>query len=139
MKNTLTFFAILCFLLQNKSYSQQLVQSINDIYRLEDNKELFVNKQLKVLLKEIKPEIKTAHVFNNENAPLLLFRFTTIEQQRKKEESIPNRFSLLVYVKQSIPWNWAGRPKGKELDWTKDDANKFGDLIVSDIEIVQKK
>lgn len=138
MKNIFLISTVIFLLLHNNSHAQQMVQTISDTYRLEVNKDEFINKPLKDLLKEIKPEIKTAHVFNNENSSLLLLRFTTIEQQRKKEGSITDRVSLLIYVKQSILWNWAARPKGKELDWTKDDAYKYGNLIISNIEVVTK-
>ncbi|RKR10057.1 hypothetical protein C8C83_1725 [Flavobacterium sp. 90] len=136
MKNILKFVIVLfaCY----NAYGQQLVQTISDVYKLKENKDQFINKPLKDLLKEIKPPIKTAHVFNDDY-PLFIFKFTTIEQQRKDEGSISDRISLFVYVKNPIPWNWSGRAKGSELNWTVDDKLKFSDFIVTNISIVYPK
>ncbi|KIA99184.1 hypothetical protein OA93_06015 [Flavobacterium sp. KMS] len=131
MKNTLKVFAILLFC--NSSIGQQLVCNTSQVYLLEQNEELFINKRLKDLLKEIKPEIKTAHVFNNETSSLFGFRFTTLAQQKIGEGAIQDRVTLFVQVKEFIPWNWDGRPKGSEFNWTPNDAQKFADFIVLDI------
>ncbi|KIA99187.1 hypothetical protein OA93_06030 [Flavobacterium sp. KMS] len=133
MKKSLVFFAILLFC--NSSIAQQLVHSTSQVYLLEQNKERFINKSLKDLLKEIKPEIKTATVFNNEGSSLFIFKFTTIDQQRKREGAIEDRLSLMVRVKKFVDWDWENRPKGAELNWTPNDAKKFADFIVSDIEV----
>jgi hypothetical protein len=114
MKKSLTFFAILLF--YNSSIAQQLVQNTSQVYLLKDNEELFINKPLKNLLKEIKPEIKTAHVFNDENSSFFGFRFTTLAQQRKNEGAIVDRVTL--------------------LKWTPNDAQKFADYIVTHIAVV---
>ncbi|KIA99189.1 hypothetical protein OA93_06040 [Flavobacterium sp. KMS] len=136
MKNILKIFVIVCFLLQNNSYAQQFISSTSQVYRLEQNEELFINKPLKDLLKEIKPEIKTAVVFNSENSFVFVFSFATLEQQRKNEGAIEDRVSLIVQVKEFIPWNWDERTKGTELNWTTNDANKFADYIVVRIGVV---
>ncbi|KIA99183.1 hypothetical protein OA93_06010 [Flavobacterium sp. KMS] len=134
MKKSLTFFAILLFC--NSSIAQQLVHNTSQVYLLEQNKERFINKPLKDLLKEIKPEIKTATVLNSQNSFVFCFRFTTIEKQRKKEGTIEDRVSLFVQVKEFIPWNWDERPKGTEFNWTPNDAQKFADFIVVRIGVV---
>ncbi|KIA99185.1 hypothetical protein OA93_06020 [Flavobacterium sp. KMS] len=134
MKRSLTFFAILLFC--NSSIAQQLVHSTSQVYLLEQNKERFINKPLKDLLKVIKPEIKTAHVFNSDNSSLFGFRFTTLAQQRKREGTIDDRVTLLVYVKEFIEWDWEEKPKGNEILWTQKDAEKYGDLIVTYIGVV---
>lgn len=132
MKTIITLF-ILLFVSQI-GYSQQLVQNINDIYRLKENEEQFINKPLKDLLKEIKPEVKIAFP-NNEN-PSFDFRFLSHEQLRKNEGTIPENVSLFVGVKDFIDWKWENRPNGKEPVWTKEDAEKYGNLIVTRINIV---
>ncbi|KIA99188.1 hypothetical protein OA93_06035 [Flavobacterium sp. KMS] len=134
MKNILIFFAILLF--YNNSIAQQLVYNTSQVYLLKDNEELFINKPLKDLLKEIKPEIKTAHVFNDENSSLFGFRFTTLAQQRKEEGAIADRVTLLVYVKEFIPWDWKKRPVGNEILWTPEDAQKSANFIVVRIGVV---
>ncbi|WP_343589345.1 hypothetical protein [Flavobacterium sp.] len=130
MKNTLKLFVIFYLLLQNSSYSQQMIQSITDVYKLKENEASFINKPLKDLLKELKPEIKTVLVMRNDN--FFYFKFT----ERDTEESIEDRISLFVYVKDRIYWNWEQRPKGRETNWTKEDAEKYGNMIVTRISIV---
>ena len=58
MKNTIKTFAILFLLINYSCKAQQLVQTPNDAYKLKTNEQQFLNKPLKNLLKEIKPEIK---------------------------------------------------------------------------------
>ncbi|KIA99182.1 hypothetical protein OA93_06005 [Flavobacterium sp. KMS] len=134
MKKNLMFFVILLFC--NSSIAQQLVHNTRQVYLLEQNKERFINKPLKDLLKEIKPEIKTATVFNNETSSLFGFKFTTLAQQRKNKEAIVDRVTLLFFVKEYILWNWDERAKGAELNWTPNDAQKFADYIVTHIAVV---
>ncbi|MFH7016862.1 hypothetical protein [Flavobacterium sp. FlaQc-47] len=129
MKTIKTLLATLFF--AQIGYSQQLVQNINDINLLKEYEAIFINKPLKDLIKEIKPEIKVAFAYNDPS--FFEFRFIT-RQQRLNNEG--NKVSLFVNVKNSIDWNWENRPKGKETFWSKEDAEKYGNLIVSEIEIV---
>ncbi|AWK04315.1 hypothetical protein HYN56_08725 [Flavobacterium crocinum] len=138
MKNIIKFFVVSYLLLINDANSQQMVQNINDVYKLKENKTLFIDRPLKDLLKEIRPEIKTAHVFN-EDYFVFIFKFTTIEQQRQDQGSFLERVALFVYVKDSIPWGWKEKPKGTELNWTSDDVQKFGNFIVTNVSVVYPK
>ncbi|RKR10060.1 hypothetical protein C8C83_1728 [Flavobacterium sp. 90] len=136
MKNILKIFAVLYFILQPNIYSQQLVQTINDVYKLKDNEHLFINKPLNVLLKEIKPEIRTGSIINTDYTYAFCFRFTTITEQKNKEGEISDRVSIIVYVNKFIPWQWAQRSKGKQIMWTRDDEQEYGDLVVIHIDVV---
>ncbi|WP_343589347.1 hypothetical protein [Flavobacterium sp.] len=132
MKTIIKLFTML-FVMQI-GYSQQLVQNISDIHRLKDNEAVFINKPLKDLLKEIKPEIKIVYPSNDPS--FFDFMFITLEQLRKDEGTISENVALFVYVKDFIDWNWENRPKGKEPVWTKADAEKYGNMIVTRISIV---
>lgn len=132
MKKIITILTIM--LLAHTAYSQQLVQNINDIYRLKDNEVQFINRPLKDLLKEIRPEIKIA--FPYDNPTFFDFRFITSEQLQRDEGTVNENVALFVYVKDFINWKWKDRPKGKEPNWTKEDAEKYGNLIVTRISIV---
>lgn len=134
MKTIVKLFLIL-FVLQN-GYSQQLVQNINDVYRIKEYETIFLNKPLKDLLKEIKPEIKTANVFNEEDISIFLFKFTTLDQQRKREGNLSDRITLVVNVKGFAYWNYLEKPKGNEIHWDPNDVTKFGDFIITRISIV---
>ncbi|MEO7047701.1 MAG: hypothetical protein ABI091_20550, partial [Ferruginibacter sp.] len=109
MKTIKTLLAILFF--AQIGNSQQLVQNINDINRLKEYEDIFINKPLKDLIKEIKPEIKIA--FPNNEDPSFDFRFVTHEQLRKNEGTIAENVALFVDVMDFIDWNWETRPKGK--------------------------
>lgn len=87
---------LLCLVYYN-SYSQQLVQNIDDINKLKENETIFINNPLKDLLKEIKPEIKG--VFAHSDPYFFNFKFITREQRIKKEG---NKVSLFVYVQDMM-------------------------------------
>jgi hypothetical protein len=136
MKNTLRTFAILFLLINYGCKAQQMVQTTKDAYLLKTSEQQFINKPLKNLLKEIKPEIKTAGASNEEGHQFFSFRFRTLEQHKKNEGSYEDRVSVYVYVKEPIDWKWEKRPKGKELVWTKEDAEKYGNLTVIRIKVI---
>lgn len=136
MKKVKSIFYVIAFLYCYSATSQQLVQNISDIYRLKDNETQFINMSLKDLLKEIKPEIKTVLVMNGEG--FFYFKFLPIDQLRKEEGSLEDRVSLLIYVKGNLEWKWEERPKNRETIWTKEDVEKYGDLIVRKIGVVSK-
>jgi hypothetical protein len=135
MKNTLKIFAILIFFTSSSCKAQQMVQTPNDAHKLKINEQLFINKPLKDLLKELKPEIKAAYAIND-NPYFFSFRFITPEQQKKNEGNYEDRVSLYVYVKDPINWQYEKRPNGKEMVWTKEDADKYGNLIVIRIKVI---
>lgn len=133
MKNILKF-AIILFFSFNCSSNAQMIQNTREIYRLKDNEQQFINKPLKDLLKEIKPEIKTVFVMNDNN--FFYFKFLPLAQLKKNEGTLEDRVSLFVYIKGSFEWNWEKRPKGSETIWTKEDFEKYGNLIVRKIGVV---
>lgn len=135
MKNTLRLSVIIFLIYSINSYSQ-LVKNTKDVYRLKENEVVFINKPLRDLLEEIKPEIKTVLVMNGEG--FFYFKFLPIDQLRKEEGSLEDRVSLLIYVKGNLEWKWEERPKNRETIWTKEDVEKYGDLIVRKIGVVSK-
>lgn len=135
MKNRLKYYAILFLLINTNCKAQQMVQTVKDVPLLKTNELQFINKPLKNLLKEIKPEIKTATAIND-NPFYFFFKFTPLQQLQKDEGRPEDRVSLYVYVKEPIDWKWERRPKGKELDWTKEDAEKYGNLTVIRIKVI---
>ncbi|WP_264551735.1 hypothetical protein [Flavobacterium sp. N2038] len=135
MKTSIKILAILLFLINYSCQAQQMVQTTKDVYKLKENEQQFINKPLKNLLKEIKPEIKTANGIND-NPFFFSFRFRTLEQQKKDEGSYEDSVALYVYVKEAFDWKWEDRPKGKEMIWTKKDAQKYQNLIVVRIKVI---
>lgn len=137
MKNTIRIIAIILLLI-NYSCKAQMVQTTKDVYLLKTNEQQFINKPLEILLKEIKPEIKIAGANNEEGFQYFSFKFRTKEQLNKNEGSYEDRVSLYVYVKEPIDWKWEKRPKGNELLWTKEDAEKYGNLTVVRIKVINQ-
>ncbi|MDN3672506.1 hypothetical protein QWY99_05470 [Flavobacterium branchiarum] len=136
MKNTIKTFAILFLLLSYGCKAQQMVQIPNDIYKLKINEQLFLNKPLKDLLKEIKPEIKL--VIGTVDYPSYFsFYFISREELNKKPDGSTLR--LYVYVKEPLDWNFDKRPKGKEYQWTEEDLEKYGNLTVTRIRVGGKE
>jgi hypothetical protein len=133
-KNSIKLLALFTFLINLSCKGQQMVQTTKDVNKLKINEQQFVNKPLKYLLNELKPQIKSAHAIND-NPYFFSFRFRTPEQYVKNEGSQEDRVSLYVYVKEPIDWVWEKRPKGNELMWTKEDAAKYGNLTVVRIKV----
>ena len=134
MKKTVKIFALV-FLLINCSCKAQMVQTTKDVYLLKTNAQHFINKPLKDLLKEIKPQIITGSGSNEEGYQYFSFRFRTMEDWKKNQGNWEDRVSLYVYVKEPIDWQSKNRPKGKEMIWTKEDAAKYGNLTVGLIKV----
>ena len=136
MKNTFKIFA-LALLLINCSCKAQMVQTTKDVYLLKTNEQQFINKPLKNLLNEIKPEIKMADA-TRDFPDYFSFRFIDREQHRKRGiNQIP--VVIYVYVKEQIDWHYEKRIKGNELVWTKEDAEKYGNLTVIRIKVSGKE
>ncbi len=138
MKNIIRIFAIVLITITTSCKAQQMVQTTADLYKLKTNEQQFVNKPLKFLLNQIKPEIKTADA-TRDYPDYFAFRFTTLEQQKRDQGSEADRISLYVYVKELIDWKYEQRPKGRELDWTSSEIEKYGNLTVIRIKVIEKK
>ena len=136
MKNIFRIFVLLVFI-SSYSCKAQLVQTTEDMYKLKENEQQFINKPLKNLLKEIKPEIKMANGIG-ENPYFFSFRFRTLEEQNKGLGSNADKVSLYVYVKEAFDWKWEERPKGDEFKWTKEEIDKYGNLIVVRIKVINR-
>ncbi len=112
-----------------------MVQSTKEMKELKINESKFVDKPLKYLLKEIGTQIITG-AGNNEDQFFFSFWFTTLEQRSMNQVNYDDKVLLCVYVKEPIDWEWKKRPKGKERNWTKEDAKKYGNLIVTRIKVI---
>ncbi|SHF98139.1 hypothetical protein SAMN05444396_103237 [Flavobacterium segetis] len=137
MKNTLKIFVILFLLMNYSCKAQQMVQTANDAHKLKINEQQFLNKPLKYLLNEIKPEIKTA--FGTVDFPSYFsFRFIDLEEFKSGRAIGKNHLGLYVYVKEPVEWDFDKRAKDKEFLWTKEDVEKYGNLTVIRIRVIGK-
>lgn len=136
MKNTIKLLALILFFINSSCQAQQLVQVPNDAYKLKTNEQNFINKPLKDLLKEIKPEIK--FVLGTPDSPsYITFRFISREELIKKPSN-SGTLGIHVYIKEPLDWNFDKRPKGKEYEWSKEDLEKYGNLTVTRIKVIGK-
>lgn len=60
MEKVLKIVVTLILMISYSCKAQQLLQTTADVQKLKTNELQFINKPLKFLLKEIKPEIKSA-------------------------------------------------------------------------------
>jgi hypothetical protein len=136
MKNTIKIFAILFLLINHGCKAQQMVQATKDLHLLKSNEQQFINKPLKNLLNEVKPEIK--NVLGTIGDPSY-FAFNFISRDEIKRKVIGRKhISLYVYVKEPLEWNFNKRPQGKEYLWSKEDVEKYGNLTVIHIKVIER-
>ena len=140
MKKALKIIVALLFMTTYSCKAQQMVQTTADVQKLKTNEQQFINKPLKYLLKELKPEIKTAWVTNEEGYSYFSFRFITLEKQRKGLESREDKVSLHVYVKEQIvDLDFEKRLKEKDNTLTNEFIQKHENLIVQRIKVYYPK
>jgi hypothetical protein len=136
MKNYIKIFAILVLFISSSCKAQQMAQTITDVYKLKSNEQQFINKPLKYLLDEIKPEIKMV-MATRDYPDYFIFKFIPVEELNLLPLG-SNKTSLIVYIKEPIDWNFDNRTKGSEYSWTKEDVNKYGNLTVIRIKVIGK-
>ncbi len=137
MKNTIKIIVVLILLISTGCKAQQMVQIPADAYKLKTNEQKFINRPLKDLLKEIKPEIKFV-MGTVDYPPYFSFRFLSREELKKKPAD-GTTIGLFIYVKEPLDWNFDKRPKGKEYEWSKEDVEKYGNLTVTRIKVTGKE
>jgi hypothetical protein len=137
MKTIIRIFAIVLITITTSCIAQQMVQTTADLYKLKTNEQQFANKPLKYLLNEVKPEIKIGVGNNEEGHQFFSYRFLSLDEIKQKVVG-RKLVSLYVYVKEPIEWNFNNRPKGKEHLWTKEDAEKYGNLTVVRIKVIER-
>ncbi|TCN60023.1 hypothetical protein D0809_08835 [Flavobacterium circumlabens] len=140
MKNTVKIVAILLFVINFNCKAQQMVQTQDDIYKLVSNEEQFLNKPLKNLLKEIKPEIQSAFGVKVPKGYPCYFMFSFNSSHELKQKMIEGKFTgLYVYVKEPVDeWDNGKRPQEIEFEWTKKDVEKYGNLTVIKIQVIDQ-
>ena len=120
-------------------FSQQLVKKQADARLIIEQKERFINKPLKDLLKEIKPEIQFASGSNaQDHGRPAFFKFMLVTKREsdsiRLKELIP--IIIYVYVKEKIDWNEpALRKRDILFTWTDDDFQKYKNYTVIDLSI----
>jgi hypothetical protein len=134
MKKNKILITFLITIFSFNCYSQQLMKTIDDAYKIKENQEQFINKPLKVLLKEIKPPIKrvTASPSNNFQSSVGYFVFKFVDAKQNDSLRSKNKIpvTIVVYVKEYFDWDYHKRTKNKETVWTSADMRKYENLTI---------
>ena len=105
-----------------------------DAQKIKANEQQFINKPLKELLKEIKPQIKrvTAGSSKNIQSSVGYFIFNFVDSKQKDSLRMINKtpVTIVVYVKEDFEWDFNKRTKGKETVWTAEDAKIYESLTI---------
>jgi hypothetical protein len=141
MNSVINYFlsSLLTVCVLTSCFSQQLVKKQADARLIIEQKERFINKPLKDLLKEIKPEIKYAFGTDagDHGVPAYFrFKFVTKEQSDSLRAKNLSPILIIVYVKENIDWNEpALRKKDILFTWTEDDFQKYKNYTVIDLRV----
>ena len=141
MNSVINYFlsSLLTVCVLTSCFSQQLVKKQADARLIVEQKERFINKPLKDLLKEIKPEIKYA--FGNDagdhgRPAFFNFMFVTKEQFDSLRAKNLSPIVIYVYVKENIDWyGRTKRTKETGRNWTEDDFRNYKDFTVIDLRV----
>lgn len=140
MEKVLKIVVTLILMISYSCKAQQLLQTTADVQKLKTNELQFINKPIKFLLKEIKPEIKSAWVTNEEGYSYFCFRFRRIEDQKNSIGSLEDKVSLYVYVNgQVVDVDFEKRVKEQDNILTKKFIQKYENLIVQRIKVIYPK
>lgn len=135
MKKIKHLISFLILFASSSCFSQQLMKTVSDAQKIKANEEQFINKPLKELLKEIKPQIKrvTANPSKNIQSSVGYFIFNFVDSKQKDSLKSKSKtpVTIVVYVKEYFEWDFQKRPKGKETIWTSEDAKKYENLTIA--------
>jgi hypothetical protein len=137
MKHYVLIYSLLQILVCSDINAQKLMATINDADKIKKNEQLFIDKSLKKLMKEIGPEIKmvTANPSNNPNLKLgyFIFRFVDAEKYDSCRQKNIYPLQITVFVKDSFLWDKDN--KENTGSWNNCDLLKYGELKVAGIRV----
>ena len=119
--------------------TKKLVESIDDMEKLENNKRDFIGHPLHKLLSQVKPKIMFVHG-NPENksshqtgGTYLVFYF--VSRQVGRERTGKNDPPTHVTINFQLEQNNTRKPLPKEglTKWTKKESKEYGDMIIQNI------
>ncbi len=139
MKQALKILLAIILFTNSSCCAQKLMKTVADASKLKENKIRFINKPLKLLLKEIQPEIKmvSANPSKNSQSRLGYFIFRFVEPKENDSLNTKQIFpvQITVFVKEPFEWDISKRDTEKKQLWTKKDRINYGNLTVLDIRI----
>lgn len=139
MKYLLNIFSVIMLIAICACNTKKLVESIDDMGKLENNKRDFIGHPLHKLLSQVKPRIMFVHG-NPENksshqsgGTYLVFYF--VSRQVGRERTSKNDSPTHVTVNFQLEQNNTRKPLPKEglTKWTKKESEEYGDMIIQNI------
>ena len=110
------------------------MNTVDDAQKIKANEQQFINKPLKELLKEIKPQIKRVTAGSSKNIQssvgYFIFNFVDSKQKDSLSKISKTPVTIVVYVKEDFEWDFNKRTKGKETVWTAEDAKIYESLTI---------
>jgi hypothetical protein len=137
MTHLLNILALIFLVVVNYScHAPRIMQTVNDAQKLQANEQLFIDRPLKTLLKEIGPEIKLVSVEGKRAdgaISYIIFKFTDWEERKKYNLAGKTPLTIIVRIKERFEWN---KPREEMFKWTREDAKKYGSLTIASIGVV---
>lgn len=139
MKYLLNIFSVIMLIAICACNTKKLVESIDDMEKLENNKRDFIGHPLHKLLSQVKPKIMFVHG-NPENksshqtgGTYLVFYF--VSRQVGRERTGKNDPPTHVTINFQLEQNNTRKPLPKEglTKWTKKESKEYGDMIIQNI------
>jgi hypothetical protein len=119
--------------------TQRLVESIDDVEKIKNNKSDLIGHPLQKLLSQIKPKIKFVHG-NPENKSSHVsggthLAFYFVSREVGKERIGKNDIPTHVTINFQLEPNNTRKPLPKEglTKWTKKESEEYGDMIIQNI------
>lgn len=140
MKIPFKLFLSFLILIASISSKAQLVQKIDDAKKLEISEKQFLDKPLKTLLNEIKPQIKRVLVSpgGGEINSFFVFYFVNDEEYYNFRKENKSPISIRVYTKEIINWGLPDKAKNDWRKWNENDAENYGNLTIRAIRVSGK-
>lgn len=111
------------------------MSNLSEAKKLKENEPLFINKPLRTLLKEIKPQIRMASAQTNRPDGMhsyIIFRFVPANEYYKSKSG-SDFTRITVFIKEKFQWDQARSSLNRSYDWSKKDDTIYGDLTVVDL------
>lgn len=138
-KSLILLIALIMILITNTSCQAQLVKTIADMPKLKENEQKFLKKPLKVLIKEIKPNIISVlgspEYTSNTILGNLQFYFIDTQEINRRKNKGEKPTSILVYLSRGESKKY---PPLSSHIWTDSTLKPYENMIVERIAIIGK-
>ena len=138
MKQICYSFSFL-FLFSAASCHYKMVRSISESKKLEINQKEFIGRPLKVLLKEIRPQIKFAYGNPDNNSSNIVggtfIKFFFVDRNERISKINRDEKPIGITVQFQLESHNSRKPISREglTTWGKEQVKEYGDMIITRI------